>query len=48
MMFEVRGMANMEEKYFKCMMAGYLGANIMCGPKTERLDIINEIISHYC
>ncbi len=30
-------------------MAGYLGANFMCGPIAEwQIDIIKENISHYC
>ena len=32
---------NMGEQYFKGVLAGYLGANFMCGP-------IKENISHYC
>ena len=31
------------------MLAGYLGANFMCGLITEwQIDIIKENISHYC
>jgi hypothetical protein len=40
---------NMGEQYFKGVLAGYLGANYMCGPITEwQIDIIKENISHYC
>jgi len=40
---------NMGEQYFKGVLAGYLGANFMCGPITEwQIDIIKENISHYC
>lgn len=40
---------NMGEQYFKGVLAGYLGANFMCGPITEwQIDIIKESISHYC
>lgn len=28
-------MINMGEQYFKGVLAGYLGANFMCGPITE-------------
>jgi hypothetical protein len=39
----------MGEQYFKGVLAGYLGANFMCGPITEwQIDIIKENISHYC
>jgi len=39
----------MGEQYFKGVLTGYLGANFMCGPITERqIDIIKENISHYC
>ena len=39
----------MGEQYFKGVLAGYLGANYMCGPITEwQIDIIKENISHYC
>ena len=39
----------MGEQYFKGVLAGYLGANFMCGPITEwQIDIIIENISHYC
>ena len=42
-------MINMGEQYFKGVLAGYLGANFMCGPITEwQIDIIKENISHYC
>ena len=38
----------MGEQYFKGVLAGYLGANFMCGPITEwQIDIIKENISHY-
>ena len=37
----------MGEQYFKGVLAGYLGANFMCGPITEwQIDIIKENISH--
>ncbi len=40
---------DMGEQYFKGVLAGYLGANFMCGPITEwQMDIIKENISHYC
>ena len=40
---------NMGEQYFRGVLAGYLGANFMCGPITEwQIDIIKENISHYC
>ena len=40
---------NMGEQYFKGVLAGYLGANYMCGPITEwQIDIIKENISHFC
>jgi len=40
---------NMGEQYFKGVLAGYLGANFMCGTITEwQIDIIKENISHYC
>ena len=36
----------MGEQYFKGVLAGYLGANFMCGPITEwQIDIIKENIS---
>ena len=39
----------MGEQYFKGVLAGYLGANFMCGHITEwQIDIIKENISHYC
>lgn len=39
----------MGEQYFKGVLAGYLGANFMCGLITEwQIDIIKENISHYC
>ena len=39
----------MGEQYFKGVLAGYLGANFMCGPIIEwQIDIIKENISHYC
>ena len=39
----------MGEQYFKGVLAGYLGANFMCGPITEwQIDIIKENISLYC
>ena len=39
----------MGEQYFKGVLAGYLGANFMCGSITEwQIDIIKENISHYC
>ncbi len=39
----------MGERYFKGVLAGYLGANFMCGSITEwQIDIIKENISHYC
>ena len=39
----------MGEQYFKGVLAGYLGANFMCGPITEwQIDFIKESISHYC
>ena len=39
----------MGEQNFKGMLAGYLGANFTSGPLTEwQIDIIKEIISHYC
>lgn len=39
----------MGEQYFKGVLAGYLGANFMCGPITEwQIDIIKENISYYC
>ena len=39
----------MGEQYFKGVLAGYLGANFMCGPITEwQIDIIKENISNYC
>ena len=39
-------MFNMGEQYFKGVLAGYLGANFMCGPITEwQIDIIKENIS---
>ena len=42
-------MFDMGEQYFKGVLAGYLGANFMCGPITEwQIDIIKENISHYC
>ena len=34
---------NMGEQYFKGVLAGYLGANYMCGPITEwQIDIIGD------
>ena len=40
---------NMGEHYFKGVLAGYLGANFMCGPISEwQIDVIKESISHYC
>lgn len=39
----------MGEQYFKSVLAGYLGANFMCGHIAEwQIDIIKENISHYC
>ncbi len=39
----------MGEQYFKGVLAGYLGANFMCGSIIEwQIDIIKDNISHYC
>ncbi len=39
----------MGEQYFKGVLAGYLGANFMCGLISEwQIDAIKENISHYC
>ena len=38
----------MGEQYFKGVLAGFLGANFMCGPIAEwQIDVIKESISHY-
>ena len=42
-------MITMGEQYFRGVLAGYLGANFMCGTITEwQIDVIKESISHYC
>ena len=42
-------MMDMEEQYFKGVLAGYLGANFMSGPISDwQIDVIKENISHYC
>ena len=42
-------MMDMEEQYFKGVLAGYLGANFMSGPISDwQIDIIIENISRYC
>ena len=45
---EIEIMITMGEQYFKGVLAGYLGANFMCGTITEwQIDVIKERVYYW-
>ena len=45
---EIEIMITMGEQYFKGVLAGYLGANFMCGTITEwQIDVIKERVFYW-
>ncbi len=45
---EIEIMITMGEQYFRGVLAGYLGANFMCGTITEwQIDVIKERVFYW-